>query len=264
MNEIRKVINWAQQAPASASAANTPTGHQARQRQLQQPFSPSASAAGEMSLAAEDNFVDDGYGTALFASSSGGSRSRGASAAGAGLPGPQSDGLPLMLEDVQLSIPASQLAARKRSSDGAGSCRGSIGDGDGMVSVTAGSGGSRAGSRHNSSSKGSSSKPGRQWAPPEVDVSVSVSGLHEAQEGSCYQDTQQLYSDSSRVDVGSDCSRWVCSCIPQTHLQLALGVLCFAFVVKFRMQEHSKRGVFVNCGCMAVHTARHTFAQNSG
>ncbi|WIA12855.1 hypothetical protein OEZ85_006481 [Tetradesmus obliquus] len=210
MNEIRKVINWAQQPPAT-SAANTPTGHQARQRQQQQPFSPSV--AGEMSLAAEDTFVEDGFGTALFGGNSGGSRSKGAAAAGAGLPGPQSDGLPLMLEDVQLSIPASQLsaaAARRRSSDSAGSGRGSVGDGDGMVSVTAGSGGSRAGRRHGSgkgSGKGSSSKTDKQWAPPEVDVSLSASGVHEAQEGSCYQDTQQLYSDGSRADIGSDCSR---------------------------------------------------------
>jgi hypothetical protein len=202
MNEIRKVINWAQQPPATASAANTPT----RQRQHPQPFSPSAAAAaGEMSLAAEDNFVDDGYGAALLNAAAASNHSRGASAAGAGLPGPQSDGLPLMLEDVQLSIPASQLAAaaRKRSSDGAGSSRGSVGDGDGMVSVTAGSGGSRAGGRH------SSGKASRQWAPPEVDVSVSASGLRDAQEGSCYQDAQQLYSDGSRADIGSDCSRWV-------------------------------------------------------
>jgi hypothetical protein len=204
MNEIRKVINWAQQAPAT-SAATTPTGHQARQRQQQQPFSPSAAVAGEMSLAAEDNFVDDGYGSALLGGSSSSSRSRGASAAGAGLPGPQNDGLPLMLEDVQLSMAG---AARKRSSDGAGSCRGSIGDGDGMVSVTAGSGGSSTGSRLRG--KGSSSKAGKQWPPPEVDVSLSAGGLHEAQEGSCYQDAQQLYSDGSRADVGSDCSRWEC------------------------------------------------------
>jgi hypothetical protein len=205
MNEIRKVINWAQQPPATASAANTPT----RQRQHPQPFSPSAAAAGEMSLAAEDNFVDDGYGPALLSAAAASNRSRGASAAGAGLPGPQRDGLPLMLEDVQLTIPASQIAAaaRKRSSDGAGSSRGSVGEGDGVVSVTAGSGGSRAGGRH-SSGKGSSSKAGRQWAPPEVDVSVSASGVHDAQEGSCYQDAQQLYSDDSRADIGSDCSRW--------------------------------------------------------
>jgi hypothetical protein len=215
MNEIRKVINWAQQPPATASAANTPT----RQRQHLQPFSPSAAAAGEMSLAAEENFVDDGYGAALFNAAAASNRSRGASAAGAGLPGPQSDGLPLMLEDVQLSIPASQLAAaaRKRSSDGAGSSRGSVGDGDGMVSVTAGSGGSRAGGRH------SSSKASRQWAPPEVDVSVSASGLQDAQEGSCYQDAQQLYSDGSRADIGSDCSRWVqmCSCNKELGFQLS-------------------------------------------
>ncbi|KAF6254437.1 hypothetical protein COO60DRAFT_1665196 [Scenedesmus sp. NREL 46B-D3] len=206
MNEIRKVINWAQQQPAAASAANTPT----RQRQHKQPLSPSAgAAAGDTSLAAEDSFMSDSCGTVAVSGSGSGNRSRGPSAAGAGLPGPQSDGMPLMLEDVELSIPASQAhgaAARKRCSDGAGSSRGSVGDGDGIVSVTAGNSGSRAGSRH-SSGKGSGSKAGKQWAPPQVDVTAPASRPHEAQEGSCYEDMQQLYSDGSRADVGSDCSR---------------------------------------------------------
>lgn len=218
MNEIRKVINWAQQAPAPSTLNSPVAAHHGRGRERQQQLPGSPTAA----LTAEEHFVDEGFGTAPGSSafagsnssshSSGGSSSRsrvgsggGAGQLAPGLPGPVGDCLPLMLEEVELSMPLSSLLGAKRLSDGAGSCGGAAaagpGDGDGLVAVTVGGGSGNRPSR----SKGSNGSKGRL---PDAEVSGVGSGLHEAQEGS-YQEVQQLFSEESRGDVGSDCSRWV-------------------------------------------------------
>lgn len=201
MNEIRKVINWAQQAPtptmgAAASTSSPhierPSSHHGRQhRQQQLPIG----TAGP-NLPAVDT-AEEGYGSR--SSSSGGRTSDNVSNChlSAGLPGPLgTDCLPLMLEAGEggmLAGSASLLGAKRRSDQGSEGM--SSTSGDGMVSVAV-AGISRA-------KLGSASHTGRHAGRQvsDLDVNVTDAGLRDS---SCdYQDG--LYTEDSKGDV--DCPR---------------------------------------------------------
>lgn len=200
MNEIRKVINWAQQAPTTTVSTAASTGsplvqrpnsrHERHHRQQQLPFS----AAGPDMPAVDAS--DEGYGSRRRSSSSGGSTT--GCQLSAGLPGsPGPECLPLMLETDELGVLAgsASLLGAKRPSDQGSEGRPST-SGDGVVSVTV------AGSSRTKSS--SASHPGRQAGRSQVtdlDVSAADGGLRD---GSCdYQDG--LYTEDSKGDI--DCPR---------------------------------------------------------
>lgn len=194
MNEIRKVINWAQQAPTPAIAASgsplierprSSHGKQHRQQQL-------ALTAGGPDGAADTS--DEG------SSSSSDGRAFGSPANGqlsSGLPGPHGpDCLPLMLEPddgAMLSGTASLLGGNRISEHSSASeGRRSTND-DGMVSASLSNG-----SKAKSSRSSNVGKHGSKLRGPEVDVSATDAGLQH--DGFDYQDGLP-YAEDSKGDI---------------------------------------------------------------
>lgn len=182
MNEIRKVINWAQQAPTSTSitAGSSPV--------IQQPkSSPGRHRQQQTPLAAADP-ADEGCSS--HSDSSSGKRSSDTAAAGQ-----LSSGLPLMLESDEvglLSGSASLLGAKHASEQSSGSERRASAPGDGMVSLSVG-----GSSKGKSSSISTPRRRGGKGHKAEADVGATDAGL---QDSSCdYQDG--LYFEDSKGEM---------------------------------------------------------------